>query len=218
MEGMVEARLISRIVVKDLSRFGREQVEMGRLTQVVYPTFGVTFISLQENVNSKTGAGMEMMPFYNIFNEWYAAQTSQKIRQVWKTKSEHGERVSSTVPYGYKKSETDKKKWVIDEPAAAIVKRIFALCLNGRGPSQIARQLEDEKIFSPAGYYDSIGKKHSAKNVKNPYGWKSTTVVKILENHQYTGCTVNFKSMTVSYKVHKKIYNPTESQQIIPNT
>ena len=104
-----------------------------------------------------------------------------------------------------KKSETDKKKWVIDEPAAAIVKRIFALCLNGKGPSQIARQLEDEKILSPAGYYDSIGKKHSTKNVKNPYGWKSTTVVKILENRQYTGCTVNFKSTTVSYKVHKKM-------------
>jgi site-specific DNA recombinase len=218
MEEMVEAGIIGRIVVKDLSRFGREQVEMGRLTQVVYPTLGVTFISLSENVNSKTGAGMEMMPFYNIFNEWYAAQTSQKIRQVWKTKSEHGERVSSTVPYGYKKSEKDKKNWVVDEPAAAIVKRIYALCLNGRGPSQIARQLEDEKILSPAGYYDSIGKKHSTKNVKNPYGWDSTTIVNILENRQYTGCTVNFKSTTVSYKVHKKIYNPTESQQIIPNT
>ena len=191
---------------------------MGRLTQVVYPTLGVTFISLQENVNSKTGAGMEMMPFYNIFNEWYAAQTSQKIRQVWKTKSEHGERVSQTVPYGYKQSETDKKKWVIDEPAAAIVKRIYALCMNGRGPSQIARQLEDEKIPIPSAYYDSIGKKHSAKNIKNPYGWDSTTIVNILENRQYTGCTVNFKSTTVSYKVHKKIYNPTENQQIIPNT
>ena len=82
---------------------------------------------------------MEMMPFYNIFNEWYAAQTSQKIRQVWKTKSEHGERASPTVPYGYKKSDMDKKQWVIDEPAASIVKRIFALCLNGRGPSQIAQ-------------------------------------------------------------------------------
>ena len=97
MEEMVEAGLIGRIVVKDLSRFDRVQVEMRRLTQVVYPTLGVTFISLQENVNSKTGAGMEMMPFYNIFNEWYAAQTSQKIRQVWKTKSEHGERVSPTL-------------------------------------------------------------------------------------------------------------------------
>ena len=218
MEEMVEAGIIGRIVVKDLSRFGREQVEMGRLTQVVYPTLGVTFISLQENVNSKTGAGMEMMPFYNIFNEWYAAQTSQKIRQVWKTKSEHGERVSPAVPYGYKKSDTDKKKWLIDEPAAAIVKRIYALCLNGRGPSQIARQLEKEKVPVPSAYYDSIGRKHSAKTPANIYGWDQRTVVSILENRQYTGCTVNFKSTTVSYKVHKKIYNPTESQQIIPNT
>lgn len=218
MEEMVEAGIIGRIVVKDLSRFGREQVEMGRLTQVVYPTLGVTFISLSENVNSKTGAGMEMMPFYNIFNEWYAAQTSQKIRQVWKTKSEHGERVSPAVPYGYKKSDTDKKKWLIDEPAAAIVKRIYALCLNGRGPSQIARQLEKEKVPVPSAYYDSIGRKHSAKTPANIYGWDQRTVVSILENRQYTGCTVNFKSSTVSYKVHKKIYNPTENQQIIPNT
>ena len=218
MEEMVEAGIIGRIVVKDLSRFGREQVEMGRLTQVVYPTLGVTFISLSENVNSKTGAGMEMMPFYNIFNEWYAAQTSQKIRQVWKTKSEHGERVSPAVPYGYKKSDPDKKKWLIDEPAAAIVKRIYALCLNGRGPSQIARQLEKEKVPVPSAYYDSIGRKHSAKTPANIYGWDQRTVVSILENRQYTGCTVNFKSSTVSYKVHKKIYNPTENQQIIPNT
>ena len=107
MERMIEAGEISSVIVKDLSRFGREQVEMGRLTQVVYPSLGVTFISLQENVNSRTGAGMEMMPFYNIFNEWYASQTSQKIRQVWKTKSEHGERVSSTVAFGYKRSDTD---------------------------------------------------------------------------------------------------------------
>lgn len=218
MEEMVEVGLIGRIVVKDLSRFGREQVEMGRLTQVVYPTLGVTFISLSENVNSKTGAGMEMMPFYNIFNEWYAAQTSQKIRQVWKAKSEHGERVSATVPYGYKKSETDKKKWVIDEPAAAIVKRIYALCLNGRGPTQIARQLEDEKVPVPCAYYDSIGKKHSTKTPSNIYRWDQKTVVNILENRQYTGCTVNFKSTTVSYKVHKVIYNTEDKQQVIPNT
>ena len=102
MQKMVEDGLIGTIIVKDLSRFGREQVEMGRLTQIVYPSLGVTFISIQENVNTAAKTGLEMMPFYNICNEWYAEQTSKKIRAVWKSKAEHGKRVSSTVPYGYK--------------------------------------------------------------------------------------------------------------------
>ncbi|MBQ4448350.1 MAG: recombinase family protein [Clostridia bacterium] len=217
MERMIEAGEISTVIVKDLSRFGREQVEMGRLTQVVYPSLGVTFISLQENVNSRTGAGMEMMPFYNIFNEWYASQTSQKIRQVWKTKSEHGERVSSTVAFGYKRSDTDPKQWVIDEPAAEVVRRIYALCLGGKGPMQIAKLLQREKVLVPTAYYDSIGRKHSSPTPADIYGWDSSTVVHILSNRQYTGCAVNFITTTVSYKVHKTVYNPEEKQQIIPD-
>ena len=217
MERMIEAGEISTVIVKDLSRFGREQVEMGRLTQVVYPSLGVTFISLQENVNSRTGAGMEMMPFYNIFNEWYASQTSQKIRQVWKTKSEHGERVSSTVAFGYRRSDTDPKQWVIDEPAAEVVRRIYALCLGGKGPMQTAKLLQREKVLVPTAYYDSIGRKHSTPTPADIYGWDSSTVVHILSNRQYTGCAVNFMTTTVSYKVHKTVYNPEEKQQIIPD-
>ena len=217
MERMIEAGEISSVIVKDLSRFGREQVEMGRLTQVVYPSLGVTFISLQENVNSRTGAGMEMMPFYNIFNEWYASQTSQKIRQVWKTKSEHGERVSSTVAFGYKRSDTDPKQWMIDEPAADVVRRIFALCLDGKGPMQIAKLLQREKVLVPTAYYDTIGRKHSTPTPADIYGWDDSTIVHILSNRQYTGCAVNFMTTTVSYKVHKTVYNPEEKQQIIPD-
>ena len=217
MERMIEAGEISTVIVKDLSRFGREQVEMGRLTQVVYPSLGVTFISLQENVNSRTGAGMEMMPFYNIFNEWYASQTSQKIRQVWKTKSEHGERVSSTVAFGYKRSDTDPKQWMIDEPAADVVRRIFALCLDGKGPMQIAKLLQREKVLVPTAYYDTIGRKHSTPTPADIYGWDDSTIVHILSNRQYTGCAVNFMTTTVSYKVHKTVYNPEEKQQIIPD-
>ncbi len=132
MQQMVEEGKICRIIVKDLSRFGREQVEAGRLTQIVYPSLGVTFISIQENVNSSTGDGMEMLPFYNIFNEWYAAQTSKKIRAVWQSKANNGKRVSSTVPFGYVKDETDKEKWLIDGPAAEVVRKIYDLCLAGR--------------------------------------------------------------------------------------
>lgn len=217
MQRMAEEGKICRIIVKDLSRFGREQVEAGRLTQIVYPSLGITFISIQENVNSTTGEGMEMLPFYNIFNEWYAAQTSKKIRAVWQSKADNGKRVSSTVPYGYVKDPDDKEKWLIDEPAAEVVRKIFALCLAGRGPLQIARQLEEEKILVPSAYYESMGRTHAQKVPSGYCKWNQKTVVHILENRQYTGCAVNFKSTTVSYKVHKKIHNPVEDYQIIPN-
>ena len=217
MQKMVEEGKICRVIVKDLSRFGREMVEAGRLTQIVYPSLGVTFISLHENVNSTTGEGMEMLPFYNIFNEWYAAQTSKKIRAVWQSKAENGKRVSPTVPFGYVKDPNDKEKWLIDEPAAEVVRKIYALCLAGRGPLQIAKQLEEEKTLVPSAYYESIGRTHARKVPSDYCKWDQKTVVGILENRQYTGCAVNFKSTTVSYKVHKKIHNATEDYQIIPN-
>ncbi|MBQ6022746.1 MAG: recombinase family protein [Clostridia bacterium] len=217
MQRMAEEGKIGTIIVKDLSRFGREQVEAGRLTQIVYPSLGITFISIQENVNSTTGEGMEMMPFYNIFNEWYAAQTSKKIRAVWQNKAEHGKRVSPTVPFGYVKDKDDKEKWHIDPPAAEVIKKIYGLCLAGKGPTQIANRLEADHVLSPTAYYASIGRKHANKVPDNPYRWDQKTVVGILENRQYTGCAVNFKSTTVSYKVHKTIYHPAEEHQIIPN-
>lgn len=217
MQRMVEEGKIGTIIVKDLSRFGREHIEGGRLAEIVYPTLGVTFISIHENVNTSTGEGMEMMPFYNIFNEWYAAQTSKKIRDVWKSKSDNGKRVSPTVPFGYMKDPADKEKWLIDEPAAEIVRKIFALCLDGRGPSQIARQLEKENIMVPSAYYQSVNRKCSQKVPIGSCSWDTKTVVHILENRQYTGCAVNFKSSTVSYKVHKKVYFDEEEQVIIPN-
>ena len=217
MQRMVEEGKIGTIIVKDLSRFGREHIEGGRLAEIVYPTLGVTFISIHENVNTSTGEGMEMMPFYNIFNEWYAAQTSKKIRAVWQSKADNGKRISSTVPYGYVRDAEDKEKWLIDEPAAAVVRKIYELCLAWRGPSQIARQLESERVLVPSAYYESVGRKHSQKVPLNPYNWDQATVVGILENRQYTGCAVNFKSTTVSYKVHKIIHNAVEDYQIIPN-
>lgn len=217
MQKMAEEGKICRIIVKDLSRFGREQVEAGRLTQIVYPSLGITFISIQENVNSSTGDGMEMLPFYNIFNEWYAAQTSKKIRAVWQSKSDHGKRVSAQVPYGYIKDPNDWEKWLIDEPAAEVVRKIYDLCIAGKGPAQIAKRLELEKILLPSAYYASLGRKAKQHIPENPYYWDQKTVVRILENRQYTGCAVNFKTTTVSYKVHKKIHNPVEEQVIIPD-
>ena len=218
MQRMVENGEVGTIIVKDLSRFGRESIEMGRLTQVVYPSLGVTFISIQENVNTSTGTGLETMPFHNIFNEWYAEQTSKKIKAVWKAKADNGERVSSAVPFGYMKSPEDSKQWIIEEPAAKIVRYIFELCIAGLGPMQIARRLEDEKVVCPTEYYYSIGRKTSNKRPANPYKWDQATVVHILENRQYTGCTVNFKTTYISFKVKKTVHIPEEEWQIIPNT
>ena len=183
----------------------------------MYPSLGVTFISIHENINTSTGEGMEMLPFYNIFNEWYAAQTSKKIRAIWQSKSDNGERVSSAVAYGYKKSPDDPKQWIIDEPAAKVVRYIFRLCLEGLGVTKIARRLEAEQILTPTAYYNSIGRK-SRNKVIDPYRWSSNSVDHILENMQYTGCTVNFKSSTVSFKVHKTVYHPEDDWVIIPNT
>ena len=218
MEALVEAGKVATVIVKDLSRFGRNYLEVGRYLEVVYPTLGVKFIAIQENVDTLAGTGTEMMPFHNIFNEWYAAQTSKKIRAVWAMKASKGQRISSAVPYGYVKDPDDHEKWHIDEPAAQVVRKIYALCLAGRGPQQIANQLEDERIMCPTAYRLNAGRPGSHLPPADPYIWSPDTVARILANRQYTGCTVNFKTTTVSYKVHKEVHKPEDEWQIIPNT
>ena len=218
MQQMVEDGAVSTVIVKDLSRFGRNYLEVGEYLEIKYPTLGVRFIAIQENVDTFQESGTEMMPFNNIFNEWYAAQTSKKIRAVQQMRAANGKRVSPVVPYGYKKDPNNREIWYIDEPAAEVVRKIYALCLAGRGPMQIARQLERERILTPTAYYNSIGRAASNPPPADPYRWSDSSVENILANRQYTGCTVNFLSTTVSYKVHKVIYRSPEEQQIIPNT
>lgn len=219
MEELVEAGKVSTIIVKDLSRFGRNYLEVGNYLEVVYPTLGVKFIAIQENVDTLSGTGTEMMPFHNIFNEWYASQTSKKVRAVWAMKAANGLRTNFNVPFGYIRDPEDQEKWLIDEPAAEVVRIIFALCLSGKGPDQIARQLEREKVLTPSAYYRSMGgKKANHPMPKNPYAWKDSSVCGILSNRSYTGCTVKLKATTVSYKVHKMVYKPEEEWVITPNT
>src|SRR5699024_1382555 len=133
---------VAAVIVKDLSRFGREHVETSRYLEIIYPTLGVKFVAIQERVDTETGEGTDMMPFHNIFNEWYAAQTSKKVRAVWAMKAANGKRSNFRVPYGYKRDKLDKEKWLVDEPAAEVVRRIYRLCLEGKGPEQIARLLQ----------------------------------------------------------------------------
>ena len=219
MQRMIENGEIGVVIVKDLSRFGRNYLDVGEYLEIKYPTLGVRFIAIQENVDTLKNTGTEMMPFNNIFNEWYAAQTSKKIRAVWKSKADKGERIASAIPYGYIKSQDDPKQWIIDEEAAKVVRYIFELTLEGLGPMKIARRLEDEQILSPTAYYLENGRKSSNDiSARGKCAWSTTSVRHILENRQYTGCTVNFKTSLVSYKVHKTVYNPEEEWQIIPNT
>ncbi|MBR6768598.1 MAG: DUF4368 domain-containing protein, partial [Clostridia bacterium] len=219
MQRMIENGEIGVVIVKDLSRFGRNYLDVGEYLEIKYPTLGVRFIAIQENVDTLKNTGTEMMPFNNIFNEWYAAQTSKKIRAVWKSKAEKGERISQTVPHGYKKSKDNPKQWIVDEPAAKVVRYIFQLCIEGFGPTQIAHRLEDERILCPTAYAMSNGRKTPNPLPKRgEYAWDGATVKHILANRQYTGCTVNFKTTLVSYKVHKTVHNPEEEWQIIPNT
>ena len=218
MQEMIENGEVSTVIVKDLSRFGRNYLQVGEYLEIKYPTIGVRFIAIQENVDTAKDSGTEMMPFSNIFNKWYAAQTSKKIRAVNQMKAAKGLRVSSTVPFGYVKDKKNNEKWLIDEPAAEIVRKIFDLCIKGKGPSQIAKQLESEKILTPTAYFYSIGRKASNPMPANVYGWCGDTIKHILSNQQYTGCTVNGKSTTVSYKVHKVIERNKDEYQVIPNT
>ena len=217
MEDMIENGFIGTVIVKDLSRFGRDHVFSGYYTQIKYPSLGVNFIAIQDNVDIEKGTGVEMMPIQNVFNEWHAQQTSKKIRAVWQNKRDHGERVSATVPYGYKKAKKDTQ-WYIDEPAAEVVRYIFKLAMEGLGPTKIANRLREEKYITPTEYFYQINRKTRNERPVDPYNWQNTTVKHILDNPQYTGCTVNGRSSIVSYKVHKKIEYDESEWQIIPNT
>ena len=157
MDAMAENGEIGTIVVKDLSRFGRNYLEVGQYLEIRYPTLGIRFIAVQDNVDSESNTGTELMPFSNIFNEWHAATTSKKVRAVWASKAAQGKRVSHIVPYGYVRDEKDIEVWHIDEEAAKVVRRIYDLCLSGKGPSMIARILEADRIPTPSEHYIAIG-------------------------------------------------------------
>ena len=216
MDKMIESGEIGTVIVKDLSRFGRDHVMSGYYLQIKYPSLGVNFISLQENVDIEKDMGTDMLPIHNVFNEWYAQQTSKKIRAVWQNKRDRGERVSPTVPYGYKKAKKDTQ-WYIDEPAAEVVRYIFKMAMEGLGPTKIANRLREEKYITPTEYFYQINRKTRNERPVDPYNWQNTTVKHILDNPQYTGCTVNGRSSIVSYKVHKKIEYDESEWQIIPN-
>ncbi len=196
---LVENGEVSTIIVKDMSRLGREYLQVGQYTELVFPSYGIRFIAINDNVDSLYGDN-DFTPFKNLFNDFYAKDTSRKIRAVKKAQAERGERVATRAPYGYKKDENDpKKKIVPDEDAAPIVQRIFSLCAEGKGPSQISRQLKEDQILTPGNYYYSkTGVLLTNVDITRPYDWSSRTVADILEDETYLGHTINLQYTTVS--------------------
>lgn len=182
---------------------------------MIFPNYNVKYIAIYDNVNTETGSGCEQMAFTNLCNDVYARQTSVKIKASKKLKGESGKPLGEPV-YGYKKSELDKDQWVIDDVSAKIVRRIFDLCLAGRGPFQIARILTSEKVLIPAAYAEANGR-YSKSGFSNPTRWSSGTVVRILENAEYTGCIVNFKTHVKSRRNKKSVSNPKSEWKIFEN-
>ena len=209
---------IGIIVTKDLSRLGRNQLHTGLYIEERLPMFGVRYIAINDNVDTENAESNDLMPFKNLFNEWFIRDTSRKIRAVQKAKAERGERLGTRAPYGYTK-DPETKKLIIDEEAAAVVKRIFALCAAGNGPSQIARILKKEQVLTPTMYaYAKYGMTHTGLDTQRPYHWSGDTVADMLENEIYLGNTVNYRFSTRSYKDKRKMEHPREECLVFENT
>lgn len=210
----VEDYAVSTLIVKDLSRLGREYSYMGRLQDFIFPAYDVRFIAVNDDVDSARGEN-DFAVFKNVFNDYYAKDTSRKIRAVVKMRGEAGGHIASHPPFGYMKDPEDKKKWIVDEEAAHIVRRIFDLCIAGKGPMQIAKLLTAEKVLTVTAYH---ARQEHRTLPDEPYHWNGNAVVKILEHREYTGCTVNFKTYTKSLKFKKRMENPTENWRIFEDT
>ena len=214
----VEAGIVKRVIIKDMSRFGRDYLQVGMYTEIMFPEHDVHFIAVNDGVDSTKGDN-EFTPFRNIINEWYAKDTSKKIRAVMRVKGNAGEHLTVNPIYGYMKSPEDKKQWIRDEDAAQVVYEIGLYVMEGYGPQQIARKLKERKILTPAAYYASKGIKCNAKPSDDPYDWDNTTIANIMENwREYLGHTVNFKTRKKSYKSKKVIRNPESEWMIFENT
>ena len=216
--GLIEDNKVGTIIVKDMSRLGRDYLKVGFYTEILFVEKNIRFIAINNGIDSANQTDSDFTPFLNIINEWYAKDTSKKIKAVMKAKGESGKTLTTIPPFGYMKSPDDKTKWIVDTPAAETVKKIFNLCMNGYGPSQIAKILREEKVLTPAAYWQSLGRTTNLPTPENPYRWVADTISTMLEKKEYLGHTVNFKTYKQSYKSKKKLHNPEEKQLVFENT
>ena len=206
----IEIGLVSAVMVKDLSRLGRDYVSVGNYTDSYFPEHNVCFIAVNDAIDSDEGES-EIAPFKNILNEMYARDISKKIRSSHRLRDSMGEPLSQP-PYGYMKSPENKKKWIIDPEAATVVKSIFKMCLDGKGNETIARKLQENKVLIPMAYWRSKGLNRGGKKTQtNPYKWCKTTVQKILSQQEYCGDIINFKTYSKSFKNKTRYENSKEN-------
>ena len=209
---------VSAVIVKDMSRFGRDHILVGYYTKYYFAEADVRFIAVYDQVDSELNPDDDITPFKNILNEMYAKDCSKKIKAVMKAKGNAGKHLVTHPPLGYKKDLNDKEKWVIDERGAETVREIFSLCINGYGPTQIARILTERKVDTPVVYFHKHGLPTPSKIRDGSEIWDQKSVAGILENLEYTGCTVNFKTYKKSYKSKKRIEAPKEDRLVFENT
>ena len=206
----IEIGLVSAVMVKDLSRLGRDYVSVGNYTDSYFPEHNVRFIAVNDAIDSDEGES-EIAPFKNILNEMYARDISKKIRSSHRLRGSMGEPLSQP-PYGYMKSPGNKKKWIIDPEAATVVKSIFKMCLDGKGNETIARELQENEVLIPMAYWRSKGLNRGGKKTQtNPYKWCKTTIQKILSQQEYCGDIINFKTYSKSFKNKRRIENSKEN-------
>ena len=220
---LVENRQVSNFIVKDLSRLGRSYIKIGQLTEITFPSFDVRFIALNDGVDSNkpNESNSIFLPIKSLMDEMYAADTSKKIRAVVQSKARAGERVTVNPPYGYLKDSSSPKNWIIDPVASEVVKRIFQEAKSGKSLSEIAKGLENDKVFKPDRHRIEIGLKpiSASSNVESlPYFWTRETLSNILGREEYLGHTVNLRTRKKSYKDKRKVDNPKEDWLVFKNT
>lgn len=215
MEQMIENGEIGIVIVKDMSRLGRNYLQVGMYTDVIFPNNDVRFIAVNDNVDSAVQAEFDMTPIRNFCNELYARDTAKKITSSFRIKGEQGRHLSVNPPFGYVKDEKDKNNWLIDEEAAEIVRYIFRLCAEGFGPSQIANRLRKEKVLTPTAYKKQ---KKGEMLPKEPFKWEKGTIARILEHIDYLGHTENFKTRKKNFHSKNRVWNDKADRMLFENT
>lgn len=217
--GLIDEGRIGIIIVKDMSRLGRDYLQVGMYTEMVFPNNDIRFIAINNGVDSANQVDNDMTPFINIFNEFYAKDTSKKVKAVFRAKGNSGKPLTVNPPYGYLKDPENKNHWIVDDEAAEVVKEIFRLCVSGYGPSQIASELERRQIEIPVVHAKKNGLTLPAQSDGfSPYAWGDTTISRLLTRQEYLGHTVNFRTRKKSFKCKKTVRNDPADWVIFENT
>lgn len=217
--GLIDEGRIGIIIVKDMSRLGRDYLQVGMYTEMVFPNNDIRFIAINNGVDSANQVDNDMTPFINIFNEFYAKDTSKKVKAVFRAKGNSGKPLTVNPPYGYLKDPENKNHWIVDDEAAKVVKEIFRLCVSGYGPSQIASELERRQIEIPIVHAKKNGLTLPAQSDGfSPYAWGDTTISRLLTRQEYLGHTVNFRTRKKSFKCKKTVRNDPADWVIFENT